>query len=112
VRSPTKLGNGWKMEGPSGLETIVLLARRAPLPPDVKLSALLGTLVPAPLENPGEVQWRGMEQGQSLALKEYDRFRRPGAKQEKIEDSLLQMMERLRGDFEVIRAVRFAHLGE
>src|SRR5262249_11515499 len=102
----------WKMEGPSGLETIILLARRTPLPADVKLNALIGTLTPAPLENPAEVQLRGMEHGQSLALAEYDRMRRPASKQKKIEDSLSQMMQRLQGDFEVIRAVRFGHLGE
>jgi serine/threonine-protein kinase len=59
VDSPTQFERGWPMEGPSGLETILLLARREPL--DVKLADVLGKLKPAPFDNPREVVVRGFD---------------------------------------------------
>lgn len=112
VSSPAQWNRGWEMEGPSGLETILLLARRTPLPEDVQLVDRIGQLAPAPFVNPGEVQKRGLVQGRWLSAPEGDPCRRPATKQKVIDNSLLELMERLRGDFEILRAVRFAHLGD
>ena len=42
------------MNGAGGLETALLLARRTPLPPDVDLAGLVGTLHRSPLGDPRE----------------------------------------------------------
>jgi hypothetical protein len=106
VDSPSQIERGWEMEGPSGLETILLLARRQPL--DVRLADVLGKLKPAPLDNPREVVVRGFDR--DVAIEPVNLFRRPGKQAQEIDDSLLQMMGRLQPHFDVIRAVRFAHL--
>ena len=94
-----------------GLETVLLLARLTPLPPDLNLADLIGQLPPAPLRNPGEFAGRGGDEGQpvdSLNLGENRGVEKEAAA---IDDPLLGLMQRLREHFEVIRAVRFAHQG-
>jgi predicted Ser/Thr protein kinase len=107
VDSPGELARGWEMQGPSGLETILLLARQDPLPATVNLAEVLGKLKPAPLVDPREVVVRGFDRDRPI--KEENIFRRPGQQAVEIDDSLLQMMGRLQPHFEMIRAVRFAH---
>jgi hypothetical protein len=102
--------SGYPMEGKSGLETILLLARRTPLPENVNLTARLGKLTPAPFANDQEVAVRGLDRG--VPIQPFDQFRRPGRQRAAIDDSLMQLMGRLQDDFEVIRAVRFAHTSD
>jgi len=110
VDSPSEVERGWPMEGPSGLETILLLARRDPLPGSVNLAAVLGKLKPAPLVDPREVVLRGFDRDRPVEGADF--FRRPGQQAVEIDDALLQMMGRLQPHFEMIRAVRFAHVAE
>jgi hypothetical protein len=109
IQSPTVFTRGWEMKGPSGLESILLLARKTPLPVDVDLREVLGRspLPVAPLDNPNEVVVRGLDGDQAVA--EVDLFRRPSAKQAEIDDPLLRLLQRCEPHFEMIRAVRFAH---
>jgi hypothetical protein len=88
VLSPEALGKGWPIRGPGGLETALLLARRTPLPAGTTvLPGVIGRLPPSPLRDLGE-------------------------ETERIDEPLLQLIERLRPHFEVIRAVRFAYQGD
>jgi serine/threonine protein kinase len=41
LHSPEALDGGLKMKGPRGLETVLLLVRRTPLPPDIDLASAL-----------------------------------------------------------------------
>ncbi len=107
VHSPGETARGWPMEGPNGLETVLLLARSDPLPADVNLAKVLGKLKPAPLVDPREVVVRGFDRDRPI--KGGDWHRRPGQQATEIDDALLQMMGRLQPHFEMIRAVRFAH---
>jgi serine/threonine-protein kinase len=109
VYSPTT--KGWELDAMDGLETVLLLARRTPLPPDLNLADLIGQLPPTPLRHPGELAVRGGDEGQpidSLNLGENRGLEKEAAA---IDDPLLELMQRLREHFEVIRAVRFAHQG-
>ena len=60
---PNGVPSGYKMEGRSGLETLLLLARRTPVPMDVNLAERLGQLLPAPYETDREVVVRGLDRG-------------------------------------------------
>jgi serine/threonine protein kinase len=108
---PDKSTGGWVMGGKSGLETILLLARRDPLPADVNLAQLLGKAPLTPLRDPLEFAIRGGDEGQPVGQVHRGEHRGPEAEVEAIDDPLLQLMGRLRPHFEVIRAVRFAHQG-
>src|SRR6185369_5269669 len=54
VDSPAALDQAWGIEGAGGLETILLLARREPLPAGVKFNELFVGLPRAPLPDPRE----------------------------------------------------------
>jgi hypothetical protein len=112
LHSPAELDRGWPMTGPAGLETALLLVRQTPLPADVKLADLIGHLPPAPFRDPQEYAVRGFDPGQPIRAINRGAHRSLGADPERIDDPLLQVMEKLRPHFEVIRAVRFAYQGE
>jgi hypothetical protein len=114
VHSPEALDEGHPMSGPGGLETVLLLVRRTPLPEGTNLAGLIGTLPPSPLRDVREVAMRGFDEGQSTEALRVGLHRGIGDEPDKIDDPLLQLMERLRtqGPFDVIKAVRFAYRGE
>jgi hypothetical protein len=117
VHSPTVEGapddesKGWPLDDKDGLETIVLLARRTRLPPEVKLGTIIGRMPRVPLRNPLEVAVRGFDPGQAVDHINFGRARGFQKGAQDIDDPLLKMMGRLRKHFEMIRAVRFAHQG-
>jgi hypothetical protein len=90
------------------MQTILLLARQTPLPPERKLAELLGRLPPAPLagDNQREVLVRGFSGGREVAP--VDLHRRVGAEKVRLDDARVRLIERLRQDFETALAVPFA----
>jgi hypothetical protein len=117
VHSPTVEGapddesKGWPLDDKDGLETIVLLARRTPLPAGVKLGAVIGKMPRVPLGDPAEVAVRVFDPGQPVGHINVGQKRGFQKGAQDIDDPLLKMMGRLRRHFEMIRAVRFAHQG-
>jgi hypothetical protein len=112
LHSPAELDRGWPMQGPAGLETAVLLVRQTPLPADVNLANLIGRLPPAPLRDPQEYAVRGFDPDQPVRGIDRGVHRGLAQEAERIDDPLLQVMEKLRPHFELIRAVRFAYQGQ
>jgi serine/threonine protein kinase len=102
---------GWPLDDRDGLETVLLLARRTPLPSEVKLSQLVGQLPPTRLRDPLEVAVRGFDPGQPVNFINQGEHRGFQEEAEEIDDPLLQLMGRLQEHFEMVRAVRFAHQG-
>lgn len=102
------------MTGPGGLETVLLLARRTPLPPSTSLIGLVGPLPSSPLRDEREVAVRGFDEGQPIEALIAGLHRGIADEADKIDDPLLQLMRRVRtqGPFDVIKAVRFAYRGE
>jgi hypothetical protein len=112
VRSPGEVAQGWKVLGRSGLDTILLLARREPLPAAVALAERVGRLPATPFHNPHEWAVRGSDPDQPVGWLNLGGDRAPAVEAAKIDDPLLEVMARLREHFEVVRAVRFAHQGD
>jgi hypothetical protein len=112
VHSPAALSQGWPLNGPSGLETALLLVRRTPLPPDMDLAGLIGRLPSSPLRDPQELAVRGFDSGQPVEAIDRGEHRGLGEVAKQIDDPLLQLLDRLRPHFELARAVRFAYRGE
>jgi hypothetical protein len=100
------------MEGKSGLETVLLLVRRTPLPADVKLGELIGPQPRLPLADPLELALLKLDRGQKVERGETDDRRGLRQRAQKIDDPLLELVSRLQRHFEVIRVVRFAHQGD
>jgi hypothetical protein len=112
LHSPAELDRGWPMDGPSGLETALLLVRSSRLPPAIDLASLIGRLPASPLRDPQEVAVRGFDPGQPVRAIDRGTHRGLAQEAERIDDPLLQVMEKLRPYFDVIRAVRFAYQGD
>jgi hypothetical protein len=111
VHSPPELNRGWRMRGKSGLETALLLARATPL--EVDLKPLAGRLPEAPLRDPREVAWLEWGVGLAVPRRREVRFRDLDTEEARhIDDAILDLMERLRPHFELLKAVRFAHQGD
>jgi hypothetical protein len=81
-------------------------------PAGADLVARIGTLPPAPLRDPHEVVVRGIDPVNPAIEINRDVNRNLGEEAEWIDDPLLQMIERLKTHFELIRTVRFAYQGE
>jgi tRNA A-37 threonylcarbamoyl transferase component Bud32 len=110
--SPAEIDRGWEVRSPSGLETAVLLVRRSPLPPDVRVSSLVGTLPPAHFTSPQEIVWLELTPGRGARQnKGVHRNLVTGASKQ-IDEPILNLLERLGPHFELIKIVRFAHLGD
>jgi hypothetical protein len=111
VLNPNRASKGWPVDDTPGLDTILLLARPEPWPAGRDLAALLGKVPAAPLHDPGEVVVRGWDGGRALTpAPSLDLRRAPKKEAQEIDDQLVQLVDRLGGDFELIRAVRFAHV--
>jgi serine/threonine protein kinase len=111
-RNPSLLGRGWDVDDTAGLDTFLLLARRRPWPEGRSLADLLGKVPKAPLRDPGEVVVRGWDRGAAVKAVELDQKRGPKGEAREIDDQLLQLAGRLADDFELIRAVQFAHVSK
>jgi len=109
LMSPNKIGNGWEFDDTAGLETILLLVRRTPLPPDFSLADRLGTVSATPFGDEAEVAVRGWRKGLPIAESMLDWRRGPKSRSSLLDDQLLKVVGRVQDDFELIRAVRFAH---
>jgi hypothetical protein len=108
VYSPPDRGAGRGVHGKSGLETIVLAARRTPLPEGVSVGRLMGNLPPAPFRHPQEwARLRGEEDGGEVRTT--GAHRGPDDEASQIDHPVLRVMQRLHEHFEVVQAVRFAH---
>jgi hypothetical protein len=80
------------------------------MPPGTDLPGLIGRLPPSPLRDEREVAVRAYDEGESIAPVDLHRTLYPETKT--IDDPRLQLLERFREDFEVVRVVRFAYRGE
>ncbi|MFO0954844.1 MAG: protein kinase [Isosphaeraceae bacterium] len=112
VDSPEAFDDGHELAGPAGLETVLLLVRRTPLPAGTDLAALAGSLPPTPYYHEQEVAVRGFNEGEPVEAVQASIHRGLADEVAKIDDPLLRLMERLRQkQFDVIKAVRFAYRG-
>ncbi|MDB5310074.1 MAG: hypothetical protein JWO38_4276 [Gemmataceae bacterium] len=111
VRCPDVRDQGLAVDGPRGLETVVLLARSDPLPASVNLAELTGRLPVSPFRDPGEVAWLDLGPGRMNVRETKSRHRGLSAGETREIDAPLFALleERLRPHFELIKAVRFAH---
>jgi len=103
---------GLPLDDRSGQETILLLARRTPLPNDVRLADIVGRLPlsPTPLETRETFVMRGSNRGDdAIHIDQHRGFDRNLAR---IDDPLEQLLVRLQPHFDLVRAVRFAHVGK
>jgi hypothetical protein len=113
VHSPEALDDWLPMKGPGGLETVLLLARRTPVPPGTDLAGLVGPLPPSPLRPDLAFATGGLDEGQPIESLRVAPVRGIGENADKLADPLLQLMERMRtqGNFDVIKTARFAYRG-
>lgn len=112
VFSPPTAGVSWKIGKKSGLETVLLLGRRTPLDEGTRLGPLFGTLPVPKVRHRGEVAILGLDGGADSVSTLLSLNRGPEDESRAVDEPLRALMLRLREHFELIRAVRFAHVEE
>jgi hypothetical protein len=108
--NPSRPGVGYQADDTAGLDTLLMLARRNPWPRDYDLGRQIGSLPDARIANDTELvirSWSNTEEVDEPTLR-LDRNR--GPKAGSIDDQLVQVVQRLYGDFDFIHAIRFAHV--
>ena len=109
--SPTTISNGWNFGKRGGLETVLLLARRAPLG-TVQLGTLIGPGPRFPMRRRDEVAILALDRGNPSVTSLLAQNRGPEEEASASDRPVREIMTRLADHFELIRAVRFAHEGE
>jgi hypothetical protein len=112
LHSPETLSQGWPLDNTPGLETILVLVRREPWPEGRSLAELLGQVVPAPVRERNEVVIRAYRHGQEMPSLALDDHRGSKGDAQTIDNQLLQVVQQLKNDFDLIHAVRFAHVAK
>ncbi len=110
---PEAADEGWPIQGPGGMETLLLLARNEPLPPDVDLAGLLAGFPRQPMLDERMLAW--FDNGRVVTT-EMDHVRGLGLKEQgQIDDAVLKtqqlIKERLTPYFSLIRTVTVASKG-
>jgi hypothetical protein len=114
LQSPPELNKGWRVVGPSGLETAMLLVRRNPLPAEgaKDLERMIGKLGASRFRNPKECAVLRWDLGQLSIAQEMGQNRGLDKEAAEIDEPLLALMQRLQSHFDMMRAFRFAHQGD
>ena len=113
VCSPANKENGWPLDDTAGLETVLVLARRTPLPAGVDLGDVLGKLPPARFESPTENIVQVFRDGK--VIQEQPHGWEPGLRGIKgklatpLDDPAMVAVRRLRPYFDLIHVARFGH---
>jgi serine/threonine protein kinase len=107
---PEASDHGWPLEGAAGMETLVVLARKTPLPKQLDLQVYFQNLPLQPVQDPRAIAW--FHDGKLVTAKQ-DSVRAPNFIDErKIDDPLLAtqrvLHDRLSADFDLVDAVSFA----
>jgi serine/threonine-protein kinase len=111
LHCPAVESEGFRVKGPDGLETAILLARETPLDDPGALEHWIGRLPATAYSDPREVAWIGLGPNGRAGHDRAPLFRglEVGAV-EKVDVPLFALLEdRLRSRFELLKAVRFAH---
>ncbi len=113
IMNPMTIGKGWKFGKGSGLETLVLLSRRAPDGEKIAFDKLLGTEAPAlKIRDRAELGIFQLDKGSSAIQILESKNRGNDAEAKEADRALLTLMERLGAEFDLIYAVRFAHVDD
>jgi hypothetical protein len=118
VRQPAKtvysplLGGGWKFGDRAGLETVLLLARRTPLPKDTKLADLIQPLPIAIPSRQDELAIFGLNGGESEVAILHPPPAAGDSQALPPADPLAALLVQLGAHFDLVRCVRFANAGK
>jgi hypothetical protein len=102
---------GWGVGGKSGLETVLLLARCTPLPPDTQLAKLISLPATNLTNHHRVVEFRSDRKAQPFEMSCPLELRGPKEALE-IPDPLLKLAVALKPHFDYVQAISFAYEGE
>jgi serine/threonine-protein kinase len=110
VEVPRKGSNGITVDGETGFDTILLLARTEPLPPGYNLEAKIGPIPAGTWENANEYTLRSFTRGGESV--EVEQNRGKGKITSITNETLSGLMRRLQDDFPLIRVARYTYLND
>ena len=113
VQSPNSIGGAWPFRPGSGMETVLLLSRSTPLPDGTSVGKLLGE-VPQPVAVRDEKELVIMEvrDHAKAVTTVLSRDRGDEVAAKAADEPLKALLLRLAPHFDLVRAVRFAHVAD
>jgi hypothetical protein len=113
IVSPMTIGKGWAFEKDSGLNTVLFLARRAPGGEKLAFDELLGAAGPlTKVRDRSELAIFRMNAGSPGVQVLEAKNRGAEAEAQEADRSLVAVMDKLRAEFDLMHAVRFAQVDE
>ncbi len=109
LESPEEPDRGWPVIGSPGMENAVLLVSRAKLPDALQSFTSLLAIKPRKASDPREVVWYRFVEGSAAGSVERGLHRGLGSQAEAIDEPILQLMGRLRKQFDAVGIVGIAH---
>ena len=111
VQSPKRLNRGWPIEGVTGMETAIVLVRKKPHPPIEKLTEQWSLPPMFEFNTPREMVTYYLDANSTEPSIQHSVYRGLGKNSSKIDDPVLDLMERLQDEFDLAKIVRVAHVG-
>ena len=106
------IGGGWSFGKQSGMETVMMLARREPLDAKMSLGSLLNLPPPPKMQHREELVGFSVNRGEDSVTTFVSKNRGSEEAARTADEQVKSLMLRLREHFDLIRVVRFAHEGE
>ena len=105
-------GSGWDFGEQGGMETVLFLIRKTPLPEGTSVGKLIGDLPsPVPVREPAELAVFEVKDKAKSVTTVVSQARGDQAAAKAADEPLKAMLLRLSPHFDLVRAVRFAHVG-
>jgi len=111
VYSPL-LGGGWTFSERGGMETVLLMARSTPLPEGTNVGELIGEPPTVALRDSSEVVILEVKDHAEAVTTVLSQSRGDDAAAKAADEPLKAMLLRLSPHFDLVRAVRFAHVAD
>jgi hypothetical protein len=113
VQSPNSFGGSWEFAPGSGIETVLLLSRAQPLEEGANVARLMGDLPPpVAVRDPKELVVMEVRGHAKEVTTLVSRDRGDEAAAQAADEPLKALLLRLSPHFDLVRAVRFAHVAE
>lgn len=112
VHSPREMNRGWPLEGPTGMETVIVLVSREPFRDRDGLRKRITLAPQLDFNTPQELVSYDLDGNSKKGVIRLARHRGIGKKSAQIDDPVLALLEELQKEFDLATVLRVAHVGD
>jgi hypothetical protein len=106
IKLPPGSGTWWPMPDEQGIETLVLMGREQPLPPDIVLKDMFTGLFPPLVKSADSIVW--LDPPERQRSPDFSSVKKAG---DPVRDAQRRLADRFKGHFPLLQVVSFANRG-